>query len=649
MKRIFLTLLLLLITIVSFAANLFWVGGTGTYDGTTNHFATSSGGSATVAAPTSADNVTFDANSNATAYTFTCSAVFTCNNLTMGAPASGSLTWAGSSAMNITGNFSIASGSVRTYTGILSFVGITGTQTITTNSVAMYSITFNGIGGTFQFVGNLTIVGNLNLVNGTVDFTTNTTTVTFTSTSLNTSSGNFTGSNSFYNLTITGTVSTSAGAILAGNITCTNNFIANGNSITNRLFISSSVPGTPRTITAANVTITNADFQDITGAGAGSWDLHAITGLSGDCGGNSGITFTTPTTQHWTNASSGNWGLSTNWTSRIPLPQDNVVMDKAFGTSQTITVTMARLGASIDWTGATWTTGLTWAITTTPFLYGSLTLISGLTCSGTGTITAAGRGSYTINTNGVALTTNLTINAANGIGTYTLAGNLGLGAARTLTISSGTFVTNNYPITTGTLTAASSGTLTLGTETDIITGSGTALSIQTGSALNASSATIKFTNTTNSTVTLAMATSSVINFGNIWFSRGASTGINYINSSTGITSTFNSFKDDGSAAHTIQFLAGMILKCTSWNVSGTSGNLITLNSSTSGAFSLVNTSGLPFISDYLNIQHCIAKPGNYWFAGINSVNNQSTTSAGAGWAFTTPTIFRGAFMIFIGN
>jgi hypothetical protein len=53
-------------------------------------------------------------------------------------------------------------------------------------------------------------------------------------------------------------------------LTVTNNLVINGNSGVNRLLVKSDTLGTQRTITAATVSITNADFQDIKGAGAGS-------------------------------------------------------------------------------------------------------------------------------------------------------------------------------------------------------------------------------------------------------------------------------------------------------------------------------------------------------------------------------------------
>ena len=85
---------------------------------------------------------------------------------------------------------------------------------------------------------------------------------------------------------------------LAANQTVYNVLIASGNSPTNRLLFESDTLGTPRTITIATATVTaaNIDFRDVTFSV--STNLSAITGGSGDCGGNSGITFTTPATQN---------------------------------------------------------------------------------------------------------------------------------------------------------------------------------------------------------------------------------------------------------------------------------------------------------------------------------------------------------------
>lgn len=124
------------------------------------------------------------------------------------------------------------------------------------------------------------------------------------------------------------------------------------------------------------------------GAGAGSWNLSAITGNSGDCGGNSNITFTTPVTTDW--QSGATWSTAT-WSSRVPLPQDTATFTTA-GVA-TITQDMPRIG-SVDFSTSS---NKTWATSTIASVFGSidLTNLATLTAS-TQTYTFEGRGSYTI-------------------------------------------------------------------------------------------------------------------------------------------------------------------------------------------------------------------------------------------------------------
>lgn len=273
------------------------------------------------------------------------------------------------------------------------------------------------------------------------------------------SGGNYiSGANTFANLTRTGTAVKTDGLILNANQTITGTLTLNGNSSINRLLIYSNTLGTQRTLTAATVSVTNADFQDIIGAGAGSWDLSAISGLSGDCGGNSGITFTTGATQTWTNVNGGNWSDVANWSSRVPLPQDDVSFNCAFGASKTVTADMPRLGKSIDWTGATWTTALTWSKSGTHASYGSITLISGLTYNGGGTnCYLQGRGSYNITTCGVALSGGIFIQSVGG--TYTLQDDLNTNYL--LQLNNGTLNANNKNVICYYFNSSNSNTRTL--------------------------------------------------------------------------------------------------------------------------------------------------------------------------------------------
>jgi len=269
-------------------------------------------------------------------------------------------------------------------------------------------------------------------------------------------------------------------------VTVTGTFTANGAAANNRLLIASIARGASKTITAATVTVTNADFMDIDGAGAGDWDLSAITGLSGDCGGNSGITFTTPVTQTATGTSSFTWSTH-GWTTRVPLPQDDVVIPNAFVAGRTITADRPRMGKNIT---CTCTGSPNFLFSAVNEIYGSLTMASGMTATRTETLTFAGRGTYTITSNGVTFANAIAFNAPTG--TYTLQDDFT--TTNTLTLTSGTLDTNNHTVTSTTFAATGAVTraLTLGTSTYNLTGLSSTIwnAVATGLTLSASSSTI---------------------------------------------------------------------------------------------------------------------------------------------------------------
>ena len=462
--------------------------------------------------------------------------------------------------------------------------------------------------------------------------------LTYNAVALTALSNNILGVNTFATLTRTGTALKTGVFNIYDNQTVTGTLTINGNSAINRMLVQSSATGTPATITAATWSVTNTDFKDITGAGAGSRNLSAITGGSGDCGGNSGFTFTTAATQTANGTTSFSWSDSTRWTSRVPLPQDDVVINIAFGTSQTLTMDMPRLGRSIDFTGTTWTTALTLAMSTATSIFGSLTLVAGLTQSGTSTYTFGGRSTYTLNTAGNTLSRNITFNAPSG--TLTLGSNLTLGTTNQLLITSGTFSVSasNYVISAGLLTL-SGGTLTLGTATHLITGASATSWDAMGGTLNANTSTIKFTDTSTTAITFVGGGKT---YNNVWFSRGASTGDITISE----TNTFNDFQDTGTAAHSLLFTTGTTQTVTTFSVSGSSASArITLNSTTTGTHALVKSGGGTISCDFLNIQHSVATPSSTWYAGNNSVNNQSVATAGSGWIFTSSVTNTASFLL----
>jgi hypothetical protein len=156
-------------------ADRYWVGGTGTWSAaSTANWAASSGGAAGASAPTAADNVFFDANSNVGtgAFTVTMSTSRVCNDFTAsgldgpmtlagaitGLTVSGSLTWP---AINFT----------PTYGFTTTFNATTTGKTVTTNGVSFpTTVDFNGVGGGWTLGSALTIsIGNLIVTNGTFD------------------------------------------------------------------------------------------------------------------------------------------------------------------------------------------------------------------------------------------------------------------------------------------------------------------------------------------------------------------------------------------------------------------------------------------------------------------------------------------------
>lgn len=286
-----------------------------------------------------------------------------------------------------------------------------------------------------------------------------------------------------------------------GSLTITNSLNINGNSTTNRILVQAATAGTAFTITNNGTNnISNADFMDITAAGSANWNLSAITGNSGDCLGNTGITFTAGTNLYAVAA--GNWSSTSMWSTssggspgaRVPLPQDNVFLN-ASSAAGTYTADMPRMGANIDYTGFTRTFLINGTAVTQ---YGSVTLSSGMTwtSNGNNAYTFRGRSTHTITTAGKLWRDggNSTTIAAPG-GTYNLQDDwtgTQSGGGFFLLITNGTFNTNNFNLTLASFQSNASTTrvINLGTSTITCTYSTFWNMTATGLTLNASKSTI---------------------------------------------------------------------------------------------------------------------------------------------------------------
>lgn len=588
----------------------FWVGGTGNWDAAnTTNWAATSGGAGGQSVPGSSDDVTFDANSGGGTVTVT--ATQSVNSITGGAH---------TGTLNING---------QTLTcGTFNYSG-TGTRSLTLGAA---NITITGSTGTVWNMGTIT--------NLTLSAANTSCTITFTGASaifnggtgntyndiVMSGSGNAQLGNSIIcrNFTRTGTAVKTDGLLLVGgNTTVTGTFTCDGNSAINRMIIYSSVVGSARTITAAAVSITNTDFIDITGAGAASWDLSAITGGSGDCGGNTGITFTTAATQTATGTASFSWSTH-GWTSRVPLPQDDVVIDNAFVAGRVITGDMPRLGKSIDFTGVSGTPTFSPTNTT---IYGSLTLTSDVTLNAAGNLIFAGRGAFNITTADKSFGSQLIVTAPGG--TYTLVGDITTTA--NLIHNNGTFDAAGYNITVFGVTSNSGLTrsLTLGSGTWSLTStSGVPWNMASaGLTFSGASATIVFSTTTTSTRTFAGAG---LTYGTLTYTVAGSTGTLEI---TGANTFTNINFSDASNARQISFTAGTTTTITgNFNVFGTSGKLMTIASISDAQHTLSKASGTVNTVDYVTIRRSTAEGGASWYAGANSTDEE--IGPNSGWIFS---------------
>lgn len=119
-------------------ANRFWVpGGNGSWASTTN-WSTSSGGASGASAPGTGDDVFFDVNSGGSAYTVNVdSSGQTCRHFSVDADAAVYMTFAGTWALTVRGNFALSSGMGFTYSSTLNFLQGAGSLDIDAQGVSM--------------------------------------------------------------------------------------------------------------------------------------------------------------------------------------------------------------------------------------------------------------------------------------------------------------------------------------------------------------------------------------------------------------------------------------------------------------------------------------------------------------------------------
>lgn len=513
-------------------ANRYWVGGSGTWSTTsTTNWSASSGGASGASVPTAADSVFFD---QAGTYTVTCTGALTCLDITVSA---GTVTFATgtSPTFAISGSMSLIAGTVWSSGGAITFNATTTGKTVTTNGVSIATgITFNGIGGDWTLGSALTITSTLTVTAGTFSTNnfnvtafnlsssnSNTRTINLGSSTVTLSSGNSAANSAIYFSTNTGLTfnagtstivcSTTAGspAIVGGAVSGTgvtfnnvsitgttanlvlsvtgintfNNFSVTGPSTAGFQIVlfdsKQTINGTLSTTgTAGNrrvwfasatysisvdlavnsaPSLTDADFRGLYVTGTASPISGTRIGNRGEC---RGITFSTPKTVYWNLAGAQNWSAN-GWaatsggapsTDNFPLPQDTATFNNAGSVTGVISLNTAiAYVPSVDMSGRT--TAMTISVGTSTTVYGNWTNGSGTTISGAATLTFSGGSTQTITSAGKAFSCPITVDTYGG--TVQLADALNIGS-NTLTVTNGTFNTQGYAVTAGTISSSNS-------------------------------------------------------------------------------------------------------------------------------------------------------------------------------------------------
>jgi len=601
------------------------------------------------------------------------------------------VTWAGSSSLAIYGSLNLLGGTAgitRTYTGAITFKSTSTGQTISLNSVTLASaITFDGVGGGWTLSNALTATsitltngafstGNQNITLSAAFNSTNSnirsltlgsssisctafsiatsTNLTFDAgTSIITCSGSsitfagsgktfyevrltgaspsITGANSFTNLTITGTavktgvVSVKADQIITGTLTI------NGNTSVNRVTVNSDVVGTPRTLTTTggSVVVSNADFRDIDAVGdAGDLNLSAVSGGSGDCGGNTGITFTSP--QDWyfhaAEAGANSWSTIGKWftqtngagsvATRPPLPQDTCHFDVNSFDAGGITVTqdMPRvpgftlLGATNN---PTFTFPNSWSC------FGSMILIAAmsLTAGGNGP-QFRGRGNYILDYAGLAAVGTIQFDAPTG--ELKLASDLSIDETHYLWVYHGTFTcingANNYVLSVGYLYVYPGGILNLGSATHLIIGTADAVLVCSGT-INAGTSTLKLCGALIGNITFSGGGQ---DYYNVWFST-----TNAFNNYIEGVNTYNDLRID--AGRNVGFWTPGTHIMNSLTALGTAEARITLRGLDYNIILEKAGGGIITGCDYITVSYLEGSPLETWYVGDNSVDGGNTS------------------------
>ncbi len=481
-----------------------------------------------------------------------------------------------------------------------------GTDIVNISTSQFKNVNFTGFAGTLDIALNITVYGNLTMSTGmTTPSTVNSITFGATSgTQQLTSSGKtfdfpITQNNPGATLQLQDNLtmgSTRTFTLTAGTLD-----LSSGNRTLSTGLFSSSNSNT-RAITFGTGQI------DVTGNNGSVWNTDVSTNFS----------YTgTPTVNFTYSGSTGTRNIFGS--SDATATESNVVNINVTAGSDIVAVTGTRRYKNVNFTGFSGTLD---NASSARSLYGSLTLSPTMTMpsENSGFVFRATSGTQQITSNGKTLDFPITINGVGG--TTRLEDNLTIGDTRTLTLTNGTLNVNSKVLSVGTVSTNNSNTrvIAFGTSGQItVTGSGSAFDATTSTGLS-------ITGTGTISMTSASAKTFVGGGGSYKdLNQGGSGALTITGSNT-----FTDIKNSTQPA-TITFAAGSTQTVSAFTASGTTGNLITLNSDTSGTkFTLSKSSGVVTVTN-CEIYDSSAIGGAVWnaFETQGNVN----TSTNYGWNF----------------
>jgi len=308
----------------------------------------------------------------------------------------------------------------------------------------------------------------------------------------------------------------------------------------------------------------------------------------------------------WATTDGGAGGAS------VPTSSDNVFFTAASG-AVTVTIATAYSAETLNLV----CTGFTGTVTGTGSLsvYGNLTLVAGMTWSHNNTIVfSATSGSFTITTAGKTVAGLLFGITGTSTATWTLQD--ALTTSGNISVTSGTFTTNNFSVTARLLNSSGTNTRTInfGSSTITFTVASVNFLDPTNLTFNAGTSTINASNASASLVGGGQT------FNNFAFTN-AGAGTRTISGSN----TFNTFSVSGTTP-TIRFTSGTTNTFTTFSVNGTAGVLKIIDSSTAGSRATLSKASGTVTSDYVSIKDSAATGGATW-------NATNATDAGnnTGW------------------